>query len=375
MNRFFEFKEEGLTREDFLQADRNIDLSNLDIDARIKSVSTLEHAKAGDLSFFTITLVSGDKYNHALEHTKASYCLLKRQYANVNPNVLAIISDEPYITFIRLCDRLFVAKRFDRTEQIADSAKISATAVVGKGVKIGSNVIIDDFVRIEDGVEIGDGSVIKSGARIGYNCVIGKNCIIGENTSIKFTEMGDDCILQSGVALGQDGFGYTFDARTKHNEKIYHFGYVKIGDRVEIGANSCVDRGVFEATEISNDVKIDNLVQIAHNVKIGAGTMMASQTGIAGSAVIGEYCMLGGKCGVAGHITLGDKCIMYGSTNISKSFPKHSKIIGTPGEFYHIWAKNYSLMRHFMKKKRRQIKKQNGFRRLLTYMYKLFGIK
>ena len=231
-------------------------------------------------------------------------------------------------------------------------------------------------MKISDGVKIGDNSVIKAGAKIGYNCLIGSNCFIGENATIQFTEIGENCIIQSNATIGQDGFGYTFDKRTGRNEKISHFGYVKIGNRVEIGANSCIDRGVFNATIIGDDVKLDNLVQIAHNVEVGNGTMMASQTGIAGSATIGKYCIIGGKCGVAGHIKLEDQCIMYGATNISKGFPRHSKIIGTPGELYHIWVKNYSLMQYFMKKQRRNFgskKKDNSG--LIGYLQNLFGIK
>ena len=373
MNRFFEAKSGGLVKGDFLEADPHVDLSNLDDNFCIKSVSTLENAKQGDLSFFTITLVSGDKYKHSLENTNASYCILKKQYAGVNKHVKAIVSDEPYITFIRLCNKLFNEKKTSGDSAIDATALISEKASIGKSVKIGKNVFIDDFVKIGDGVEIGEGTVVKSGVRIGNNCVIGANCTLFENCVILYTEIGNDCNIQSNATIGHDGFGYIFDKRTGKNEKINHFGYVKIGNNVEIGANSCIDKGVFDATVIGDSVKLDNLVQVAHNVKIEEGTMIASQTGIAGSSVIGKYCMIGGKCGVSGHIKLGDQSILYGATNISKSFPKYSKIIGTPGEFYHIWVRNYSIMQHFLRKQRRRIgRKDNNF---FKYFRNLFGIK
>ena len=375
MNRFFEIKKSGLTKADFLDADSDIDLSNLDEDFCIHSVATLENAKSGDLSFFTITLVSGNKYKHSLENTQASYCLLKKQYTDVNKNVKPIVSSEPYITFMRLCDKIFVPKLLKNDGKISKTAQISDKSSIGEGVVIGDNVVIEEFVKIADGVEIGEGSVVKSGAKIGYNCVIGKNCVVNENATIQFAEIGDFCRIQANATIGQDGFGFTFDRRTGKNEKINHFGFVKIGNAVEVGANSCIDRGVFDATIIEDDVKLDNLVQIAHNVKIGEGTMMAGQTGIAGSAVVGKHCMLGGKCGMAGHITLGDQCIMYGATNISKGFPKHSKIIGTPGELYHIWIKNYSFIQYFLKKQRRKVKVNSNYEGVFGYLRNLFGVK
>lgn len=376
MNRFFESRKNGLTKEDFIDADPDIDLSNFGEKICINSLSTLENANDGDLSFFTITLVSGNKYYHYLENTKASFCLMKKQYANINNKVKAIITDEPYITFVRLCNKLFSEKKSTVNEKyIASSADVSKNAVVGDGTIIGNDVVIGDFVRIGNGVKIGDGSVIKSGSKIGNNCIIGCNCVVEENCSIQYTEIGDKCYMQPNVAIGQDGFGYTFDKRTGKNEKVNHFGYVKIGNCVEIGANSCIDRGVFSATIIGDDTKIDNLVQIAHNVKIGSGTMIAGCSGIAGSATIGRNCMIGGKCGVVGHISIGDKCIVYGGANVTKSFPNHSKIIGYQGELYHIWVRRNSLANQYFSKvfKKRFRKKESV--NFLSYLRKFFSFK
>lgn len=374
MNRFFEIKKEGVKKSDFIEADKEIDLSNLDENFCINSISTLDKAQEGDLSFFVVNLVSGNKYNSALAKTKASYCLMKKQYTGINKNIKPIISDEPYITFMRLCDKLFVKKHNSNKTQIHDTAIVAKNVVIEEGVKIGANVVIEDFVKIESGVEIKDGATIQSGVKIGYNCLIGKNCILKKNCVVEYAEIGDNCTIQPNATIGENGFGYVFDRRSGKNEKINHFGYVKIGNNVEIGSNTCIDRGVFEPTIIDDNVKLDNLIQVAHNVKIGNGTMIASQTGIAGSAIIGKYCMIGGHCGVAGHITLSDQCIVHGATNISKSFAKHSKIIGTPGELYHIWVKNYAIMQHFLKKlsqKNRNNYKNNSWFYKLQNLFKL----
>ena len=360
MNRFFEFKKVGLTKQDFLDADKDIDLSNLEDDFCIHSLAPLDDAKNGDLSFFTITLVSGNKYYRSLENTNASFCILKKQYSNINKKLKLIFSDEPYITFMRLCDKLMVKTKV--SDDIEYHAGQFNNSIIGKGTHIGNGTTIDEFVKIGDGVVIGENCIIKSGVKIGDNCVIGSNCIICENCVIQYAEIGNNCCIQTNVAIGQDGFGYSFDRRTGLNEKINHFGYVKIGNNVDIGANSCIDRGVFNATIIEDNVKIGNLVQVAHNVKIGNGTMIAGQSGIAGSATIGESCMIGGKCGISGHIVLGKQCILYGATNVSKSFPSHSKIIGTPGMLYHLW-----INKHF-KDKKYKLTNKNKYRSFFSYL-------
>ena len=354
MNDFFTFRKEGLSREDLIEADNAVDLSHLPDKFVIKSVASLEKAKSGDLSFFVVSLVSGDKYKNDLKNTKASYVLLKKQYLDsVNSGCKAIISAEPYITFTRLCKKLFVEKTSFEENIIDSTSKISQYASIGaKGVKIGKNVCIDNFAVIGDGVEIGDNTIIRSGVKIGKNCKIGNNCVLMENCVIQYTKIGDNCCIHPNSSIGQDGFGYSFDARSGKNEKINHFGCVSIGNNVEIGSSTCIDRSVFEETVIEDNVKIDNLVQIAHNVKVGCGTMMAGQSGIAGGAVIGKYCVFGGKSGAIGHINIGDRCVVYGDAKVTKSFPAKSKIIGTPGEFYHIWARNYAVLQAMISKKK-----------------------
>lgn len=351
MNPFYNKRTEGITKADVLKADKDAGLADIPDNFCVHGLNNLDHAEKGDLSFFTTLLVSGNKYVEALKNTKASYVIVKKQHKDMVPgHIKTIISEEPYITFMRLCKMLIREKVVNGDSKIAASAQIGKFASIGECVEIGENVVIDEFVRIGSGAKIGAGTVIKAGAVIGNNCQIGENCIIGTNASIQYTIIGDRCNIYAGAVIGQDGFGFAFDKRVMHNEKLDHFSFVQLGNDVEIGSNTCIDRGIFLPTTIGNDVKLDNMVQIAHNVSVGDHTVMAAQTGVAGSTTIGYGCMIGGKVGIAGHIKIGNQCIIYASSNISKSFPDGSKIIGTPGEHYSQWVKSYAMLQKFMKR-------------------------
>ena len=346
LNEFFELKKDFLTKDDFIIADKDIDVSCIKGELKISSLSAINDAEVGDLTFFTKSVVSGDKYIEPLQKTNASYVILQKKFEEIVPsNVIPIFSNEPHITFMALYSMLVREKDTKGESKIAPTAKIEKYTSIGEAVEIGENVVIEDFVKIGSGVKIGDGTIIKACATIGNNCIIGANCEIRENSTIKFAKLGDNCIVYSGARIGEEGFGFVFDKRVMRQSKINHYGLVNIGNRVEIGANSCIDRATFGETIIEDDVKIDNLVQIGHNVKIGSNSVLAGQTGIAGSAEIGKFCMLGGKSGMAGHIKLGNQCILYGSTNISKGFPDDTRIIGTPGEKYQDWIRNYTTLK------------------------------
>lgn len=375
LNEFFELKKDFLTKDDFIIADKDIDLSCIKSELKISSLSAINDAEVGDLTFFTKSVVSGDKYIEPLQKTKASYVILQKRFAEIVPqNVIPIFSNEPHIAFMALYSMLVREKDIKGESKIAPTAKIGKYTSIGEAIEIGENVVIEDFVKIGSGVKIGDGTIIKSGATIGNNCIIGANCEIRENSTIKFARIGNDCIIYSGARVGEEGFGFVFDKRIMRQSKINHYGCVNIGNRVEIGANSCVDRATFGETIIEDDVKIDNLVQIGHNVKIGSNSVLAGQTGIAGSAEIGKLCMLGGKSGMAGHIKLGNQCILYGSTNISKGFPDGTRVIGTPGEKYQDWIRNYTTLKKAIELfSEMKNKKPKGVFKVLKY--KLFRKK
>lgn len=268
----------------------------------INSVATLENAKAGQISF-----LANSKYRSQLEATQASAVLLSAKDAQDYQGTALIVKD-PYVGFAR------VAQYLDTTPKAAvgihPSAQIDPSAHLGEGVAIGANAVIGANVILGENVQIGVGVVL------GQDVVIGSKTRLWANVTVYHdVHLGQDCIIHSGAVLGSDGFGYA-------NErgqwiKIPQTGGVRIGDRVEIGANSTVDRGALGHTEIHNGVIIDNQVQIAHNDIIGENTAIAGSTTVAGSVTIGKYCIIGGSCAIAGHLSIADGVHVSGATNIT----------------------------------------------------------
>lgn len=348
---FFEKKSSKITIKDLLSVDKDIDIKHLKKNTFFNNISTLESAKEGDLTFFSGSSISGEKYKKQLINTKATYVLIDKKYKDINKNIIAIITDNPYMVFYKLYSKIYEEKnKYNTKTKIDKTAKISNISKIGSGCKIHKNVIIGDFVSIGNNVKIEDNTIIKSGVKIGNNCKIGKNCKIGENTTINFTKIGDNCEIHSNSSIGQDGFGYIFNKDTKQNEKVKHFSFVKIGNNVNIHSNCCIDRGVFEPTIIEDGVKIDNLCQIGHNVKIGKNTIICGCSAIGGSTEIGSNCLFGGKNAIIGHIKIDDNSISYANSFITKSYPKNTKIMGYPADFENNWKKQNAKLKYFLKK-------------------------
>jgi UDP-3-O-[3-hydroxymyristoyl] glucosamine N-acyltransferase len=195
---------------------------------------------------------------------------------------------------------------------IPEDAYIGAFVYIGKNVQLGKGVQIYPHAYIGDNVRVGDNTILYSGVKIYYNCVVGQ-----------------DCILHAGVVVGSDGFGFEPDAKGV-NQKLPQIGNVVIEDDVEIGANTTVDRAMMGSTIVRRNAKIDNLVQVAHNVEVGESTFLCSQVGIAGSTKIGGHCILAGQVGVAGHIEITDNCIFGAQTGIAGSVRKAGMYQGSP---------------------------------------------
>ncbi|MGR3968431.1 UDP-3-O-(3-hydroxymyristoyl)glucosamine N-acyltransferase [Shewanella sp. 1180_01] len=286
-------KELGLLLDGDIQGDETL---------IIDSVATLEHAKAGQISF-----LANSKYRSQLEETQASAVLLSAKDAQDYQGTALIVKD-PYVGFARVAQYLDTTPK--AAEGIHPSAQIDASAHIGEGVAIGANAVIGANVILGENVQIGAGVVL------GQDVVIGSKTRLWANVTVYHdVHLGQDCIIHSGAVLGSDGFGYA-------NErgqwiKIPQTGGVRIGDRVEIGANSTVDRGALGHTEIHDGVIIDNQVQIAHNDIIGENTAIAGSTTIAGSVTIGKYCIIGGSCAIAGHLSIADGVHVSGATNIT----------------------------------------------------------
>jgi UDP-3-O-[3-hydroxymyristoyl] glucosamine N-acyltransferase len=282
----------------------------------VTGVAGIREAQEGDLTF-----VGSPKYLSAVQTTRASVIIVARSAAVVSTRTLLLV-DDPTAAFFKVVERVIPPPmRFN--------PGIDKTAQIAAAAKLGKNVSIQPFVVIEDGVMIGDNTVIGAGSYIGHQSRVGADCVIYPRVTLRErTVVGNRVILHSGVVLGADGFGYEV-VEEKHR-KIPQVGFVEIGDDVEIGANSTVDRGRFGKTRIGNGTKIDNLVQVAHNCVIGEHNIICALTGIAGSVITGRHVTMAGQVGVAGHLTIGDKAIIMAQAGVTKDVPAGAIMLGAP---------------------------------------------
>lgn len=303
-------------------------------DVTLSSISSLELSVEGDVTFF-----ANEKYLKQLEYSKASVCIAKADFSHVNPNMSFIISSNPYYSYskaITLFYRPYLPSPIN--------TPIHPSSKIGKNVIIGYNSVIGE------GVEIGDDSVIGSSCVIGHGVMIGKNAKISHSVTIEYSLIGDDVVILAGARIGGDGFGFATNAGKHH--KIFHIGRVLIGNDVEIGANSTIDRGSLQDTVIKDGARIDNLVQIAHNVEIGTGSVIVSQVGVAGSSKIGNYCVLGGQVGVAGHLSIADGVQIAGQGGVIQNIKNSGAILGgTPTVPIRDWHKQSIILKKLVKNK------------------------
>lgn len=282
-----------------------------DADYPIIGVCSVENQQPQQLTF----LGSDKLINQIDAETDCAY-IVKPEYASHIQQ--GITHDNPTQAFRIILTELSEKKPVT----VANSATIAQTANLGDHVSIAENVVI------EDNVVLGAGCYIGSNSYIGQGCHIGKGTAIGHNVTIHHDcHIGDDCVIADGAVIGGQGFGFSFEGGQW--AAIPQVGGVKIGNNVHIGSNSCVDRGAIENTVIGNNVIIDNLVHIAHNVKIGEGTAMAACVGVAGSTTIGKYCLLAGQVGVAGHISICDGVQINGGAKVLKSIKKSGVYAGS----------------------------------------------
>ena len=259
---------------------------------RIRSVAPLDRAGPGDVSFF-----GHRRYTEQFAGSKAGVVLVSPELAGIERGpTCRVVVDAPHEALLRVLPALY---RHPRVEP-----GVHATSVLGRGVRLGAGVSVGPYAVLESGAQLGDG------VAVGSHCVIGRDVAVGDGSELMHgvtlypgARVGRRVRLHSGVRIGSDGFGYVF--REGSHEKIPHVGSAIIEDDVEIGANTTVDRGSIDDTVIGAGTRIDNLVQVAHNVRIGRLCLIMAQVGIAGSARIGDGCVLAGQAGIAGHITIG----------------------------------------------------------------------
>ncbi len=280
-----------------------IDL-NGDSECQIDGLGTLTGAGPTQLSF-----LSNKSYISQLSQTSAAAVIVSEEFADKCP-VNSLISENPYVSFAQ-STALFLPER----DQIGG---VHESAVIAPDVKLPSSVSIAPHVVIESGVEIGENCSIGAGSYIGKGAKIRANSILHSHVSLYHgVELGHNAIVHSGAVIGADGFGFAFDG--ERSIKIHQLGSVDIGDDVEIGAGTTIDRGAIENTVIGNGVKIDNQVQIGHNTRIGDHSVICGCTAIAGSAIIGKYCVLGGASGMVGHISIADGVQVSAMSLVNKS--------------------------------------------------------
>jgi UDP-3-O-[3-hydroxymyristoyl] glucosamine N-acyltransferase len=289
---------------------------------RISGIAPLDRASPGDLAF-----MQSPKYAAQFAATRAGICLTTEKFAgSAPPHVAVLVTPAPYRAFVMVAQKLYPGAL--RPSSLFEASGISPSALVHPAARLESGVTIDPAAVIGPRAEIGAGSVIAPGAVIGPDVRIGRDCVIGANATIVHALIGDRVIIHAGTRIGQDGFGYLPGAAG--HGKIPQVRRVIIQDGVEIGANTTIDRGAIRDTVIGEGTKIDNLVQIAHNVEIGRHCVLAAHTGISGSCTIGDYVMMGGRVGLADNITVGSGAMIGAAAGVMTDIPAGEKWVGVP---------------------------------------------
>ncbi len=283
-------------------------------DKEITGVNTLKEATSNDLSF-----LANLKYTHQLDNTKAGAVILKEEFSHKVET--ALISEKPYEDFAR-CIGMFEKKQ-GFFQGVSPQAYIHPTA------KIGENCIIYPFVTVGENAVIGDNCKLFSNVYIGEDTTLGNNCILYPNVVIMANiTIGNSCCLQPGAVIGAEGFGYV--PTPIGIQKIPQIGTVQLADKVEIGANSCIDRGALAATKIGERTAIDNLVQIGHNNEVGKDCLIVAQVGIAGSTTVGDNVTIAAQAGIVGHLHIHSNAVIGPQCAVVKDIPANSIVGGVP---------------------------------------------
>ena len=288
-----------------------------DENATVHTFAKIEEGIPGAISF-----LSNPKYTHYIYDTQSSIVLVNKDFEPEKEIKATLIKvDNAYESLAKLLNLYEMSK--------PKKTGIDPLAYIAPTAKIGENVYIAPFACVGDNAVIGDNTSLHPHATVGSGAKVGSNCILYPHATVYHDcRVGNNCILHAGSVVGADGFG--FAPSPEGYEKIPQIGIAILEDNVEIGANTCIDRATMGATIIRKGVKLDNLIQIAHNVEVGSNTVMASQVGVAGSTKIGEWCMFGGQVGVAGHITVGNKVNMGAQSGVNGSVKDGKALIGTP---------------------------------------------
>ncbi|MFP4846787.1 UDP-3-O-(3-hydroxymyristoyl)glucosamine N-acyltransferase [Winogradskyella sp. PE311] len=308
-----------------------------DPNIEVSQLSKIEEGKKGSLTF-----LANPKYKSFIYKTEASITIVNSDFESEEPLKTTLIKvEDAYGAFTKLLEYYNQIKLnktgIEKSSFISDSAKIGETIYIGAFTYIGDNVIIGDNVKIfpnsyiGDNVSIGDNSIVFAGGKIYSDCIIGNNCVIN-----------------SGAIIGADGFGFAPNEKGEYS-KVPQIGNVILEDNVDIGAGTTIDRATLGSTIIRKGVKLDNQIQIAHNVEIGKNTVIAAQTGIAGSTKIGENCQIGGQVGIVGHITIGNNVRIQAQSGIGRHVKDNEVLQGSPALTYGDYNKSYVYFKNLPK--------------------------
>lgn len=317
-------------------------------DTIISKPNTIEDATDSEITFY-----ANPKYEEYLLQSKAGAILVEKSFKpseKITPTLIVVDDIRKAMAELQ---NIFSKKNEKKSG-------ISPNAIVDKTVSITSTCFIDDLTIIKEGVSIGEGTVIHSQVFIGKNVQIGNHCTIYPGVKIyDGSIIGDHCILHSNTVIGSDGFGFVPNKEGVY-QKVVHNGIVEIENHVEIGANTVIDRATMGRTVIGEGTKLDNLIQIAHNVKIGNHTVIAAQSGVAGSTQIGSHSMIGGQVGIAGHLRIGDYVKLQAQSGVNKSLEAHGSYYGSPALNYVDFLRSYNVFRKLPLLEKRITKLENN---------------
>lgn len=302
----------------------------------IEDVAPLDQADPSQLSF-----LDNIRYKDQFTNTKAGACIIAPEMQNGAPEGVALlITPQPYKAYALAAQAFY--------PDTMPQAEISDRAFVADNASLSDGCVVEPGAVIKAGAEIGEGTLIEANAVIGEGVVLGKACRIGANATISHSLIGHHVRIYPGCRIGQDGFGFAIDPAGF--VKVPQLGRVIIGDGVEIGANTTVDRGAGPDTEIGAGTWIDNLVQIAHNVKIGRGCVIVSQVGISGSTVVEDFVMMGGQAGIAGHLHIGKGAKIGAQSGVMKDVPAGEDYLGSPAGPFKQTMRQHAMLRRLANK-------------------------